>query len=238
MIDKNYFIDAPAPYENRIEAGYEYLLSDESKALIASLGLTVDIYQQVDEPRMSGDIHFAGNPALIPVFSMYHSMTEEDMGETQPETIDKLKQNLKLNTDSQDPSDAAAAHIWPVYVFEKDGRKHFTIYEDIAAANDSQFAGINYTFHKHYTHRNSPNGLDVNEFAKNIESELLKLANFANGDYFQAIYRKEGKSLYIQEMYEKTTECFDSRMPKTMQRIKRIDPSTSIRAAKAAVSAS
>lgn len=223
MLDKNYFIDSPAPYENRIAPGFEHLLSDEAKAMIAELGLTVDIQQQVDEPRMSGEIGFAGNPTLIPVFSIYHAITEEDMGANQAETIDNLKLKLDLNTDSQDPDDKKAAHIFPVYVFETAGRKHFTVCEDSAAKNSAQFAGIIYTFHKHYNHRNAPNGLDVGEFTKTIQSELLRLANFANGDYLQAIYRRDGKSLYIQEMYEKTTECFDQRMPRTMWRIKKID---------------
>lgn len=183
----------PAPHQNNVPAGYEYLLSSESKAILEEFGLTVDIAPQQDPHKLRLPIPFVGVEALIPNFPNHTSIRADEVGATDQETIDNVLNNAKAKLKD---NDEPITNHWAVYLYEKDGRKFYTADAGLAEAQEGKLAGVAYATES----QSKKLGVTAEAAAKFVDCQFIHATMFVNNELLQIIWRREGEPLDIDDI--------------------------------------
>lgn len=216
MSNTQYFMNKPAPHENTVVEGYEYLLSDGTKALLAENNLTVEIGHQEEPCRAMGDIQLAGFPALIPLRHDYLAITTGELKGDKVATIENIKTLILTRLEGNAYIKEGINESLAVYAYESDGRKYLTVYDDVADQHNAQFAGIAFTL----TATNKEKMGSV-KMAEIVEKELGRVANHANGDYMQFVMREQGRFIDLIETLTKDTARFDEQIARRITNLKK-----------------
>lgn len=201
--------DTLPPYENIVPAEYAHLLSEDMTDMLADNNLTIEIEaQQAPYRLMQNRVDLAGLPDLIPLYNpLADAIAPEDIKADKESTIDNIITVVSNNPHSSLSAGTQVASKAAVYTYDKDDRRHFTVYDNVAEANNAQFAGVVYSEHS------------FGNILAEVEKELGYLSNYANGDYMQFTLRNNGKFIDQISMVEKNTASFDTNIERKIKNI-------------------
>lgn len=195
----------PAPHQNNVPEGLEHLLSDESKAILEEHGLTVDIAQQQDPHRLHLPIPFCGIEGLIPNFPNHTTISSDEIGATDQETIANVLSNITTNlAEGAEP----ITNHWAVYLYEKNGRQNYTADADLVAACNGKLAGIAYATDS----QTKKLGATIEAAAKFVDSQFIVATMFANNELLQIIWRRNGEPLELDVIVIKDSKYIDRKI--------------------------
>lgn len=211
MSNRNLLEDALPPYENIVPAEYAHLLSEDMIDMLSDHNLTIEIEaQQVPYRVLQNQVDLAGLPDLIPLYNpLADAVAPEDIRADKESTVDNIIAVVGNNPHSLLSAGAQVASTAAVYTYEKDNRRHFTVYDSVAEANNAQFAGVIYS------------EIPFSNILAASEKELVYLANYANGDYMQFTLRENGKFIDQIATVEKNIASFDANIERRIKNLVR-----------------
>lgn len=209
MTNQNPLEDKLPPYENIVSSEYAHLLSEEMLDMLSDHNLTIEIEpQQVPHRVMQNHVDLAGLPDLIPLYNpLCDAITAEDIRADEESTISNIIMAVCNNPHSSLSSNTQVAAKASVYAYDKDNRRHFTVYRSVAEANNAQFAGVIYS------------EIPFDNILSEAEKELVYLANYANDDYMQFTLREDGKFIDQIATVEKNTASFDANIERRIKNL-------------------
>jgi hypothetical protein len=207
MPNQNLLEDTLPPYANIVPAEYAHLLSEDMVDMLSDHNLTIEIEpQQVPYRLMQNRVDLAGLPDLIPLYNpLADTIAPEDIRADKESTIDNIITVVGNNPHSSLSAGTQVASKAAVYAYNKDSRRHFTVYDSVAEANNAQFAGAIYSEHP------------FSNILAEAEKELGYLANYVNGDYMQFTLRENGKFIDQISMVEKNIASFDANIERKIK---------------------